>query len=62
MTGIDGAATTTFPFHDGSPPIDRPLPDVLATLEAEYFVEWQVADISPLVRFGTSLENQIPSR
>jgi hypothetical protein len=51
LTGIDGAATTTLALHDGHPPMDRPLPDVLATLEAEYFVEWQVADISPLVRY-----------
>ncbi len=60
MTGIDGAAT--FPFHDEPPPIDRPLPDVLATLEAEYFVEWQVADIAPLLNCGASAENQIPFR
>ena len=56
MTGIDGAAMTMFPFHDGSPPIDRPLPDVLATLEAEYFVEWQVADIAPFVRYASAGE------
>ena len=53
MTGIDGAATTFFPFRDPEP-MDRPLPDVLATLEAEYFVEWQVADIAPLAHCSPS--------
>ena len=61
MTGIDGA-TTSLPFQDQPASMDRPLPDVLATLEAEYFVEWQVADIAPLVNCGTSAENQIPFR
>lgn len=60
MTGIDGAAI--LPLPDRPPSMDCPLPDVLATLEAEYFVEWQVADISPLARYGTSPENHIPSR
>lgn len=56
MTGIDGAATTTFSLHDQSASMDRPLPDVLATLEAEYFVEWQVADIAPFASFASSGE------
>ncbi len=47
MTGIDGA-TTVFPFHDRAEPMDRPLPEALATLKAEYFVEWQVADFAQL--------------
>lgn len=54
MTGIDGAATTMFPFQDHSASMDRPLPDVLATLEAEYFVEWQVADIAPFASYAAS--------
>ena len=61
MTGIHGA-TTSPTFHDQPASLDRPLPDVLATLEAEYFVEWQVADISPLLSCGTSAETQIPFR
>lgn len=40
---------------------EQPL-DVLPTLDAEYFVEWQVADIAPLLNCGTSAENQIPCR
>ena len=56
MTGIDSAATTMFPFQDGPEAMDRPLPGVLATLEAEYFVEWQVADIDPLLGYSTSGE------
>ncbi len=35
-------------------PMDRPLPDVLATLKAEYFVEWQVADTFPLAHCSPS--------
>ena len=52
MTGIDGAATSFFPSRDPEP-MDRPLPDVLATLEAEYFVEWQVADIAPFMSYAS---------
>ncbi len=48
MTGIDGAAITTLPFQDRTPSMDRPVPDVLATLEAEYFVEWQWLASHPL--------------
>ena len=62
MTGIDGATTTSFPFQDQPASMDRPLTDLLASLEAEYFVEWQVADIAPLLTCGTSPENQIPLR
>ena len=61
MTGIDGA-TTSLPFRDHAASMDQSLPDVLATLEAEYFVEWQVADIAPLVNCGASAENQTPFR
>ena len=56
MTGIDSAATTILPFQDRPESMDRPLPDVLATLEAEYFVEWQVADIDPGMGYATSGE------
>lgn len=62
MTGIDGAATASLHFPDHAASVDHPLPDVLATLEAEYFVEWQVADIAPLVNCGTSAENHTPFR
>jgi len=62
LTGIDGAATTGLPFQDQPASMDRPLPDVLASLEAEYFVEWQVADIAPLLTYATPAENQIPFR
>ena len=62
MTRIDGVATTSLPFQDQPVSMDRPLPDALASLEAEYFVEWQVADIAPLLAYGTSVENQIPFR
>ena len=62
MTGIDGSATASFHFQDHAASMDRPLTDLLASLEAEYFVEWQVADIAPLLNCGTSVENQIPFR
>ena len=39
MTATDGA--TTFRPQ----PAEGPLPDMLASLEAEFFVEWQVADL-----------------
>jgi hypothetical protein len=42
--------------------MDQQLPDVLATLEAEYFVDWQVADIAPLLHCGASAEHHIPFR
>ncbi len=61
MTGIDGAATS-LPFQDQPASMDRPLPDLLASLEAEYFVEWQVADVSPLLTRETSPENQVRFR
>ena len=61
MTGIDGA-TASFHLQEHAEPLDQQLRDVLATLEAEYFVEWQVADIAPLLNCGTSTENQIPFR
>jgi hypothetical protein len=54
LTGIDGAAI--LPLHDRPPSMDRALPDALATLEAEYFVEWQVADIAPFVRYASAGE------
>ena len=44
MTGIDGAIRErSIPSQPG----DRPLPDVLVALANEYFVEWQVADMTP---------------
>lgn len=49
MTGIDGAITLT---PQSRQPLDGPLPDVLMTFDAEYFVEWQVADISPVSGFA----------
>lgn len=54
MTGIDGA--TILPLQDRPPSMERPLPDPLATLEAEYFVEWQVTDIAPFVRYASAGE------
>ena len=54
MTGIDGA--TILPLPDRPPSIESPLPDPLAALEAEYFVEWQVADIAPFVRYASAGE------
>ena len=63
MTGIDdGAATAGFQFQDHAASMDQQLPDVLATLEAEYFVDWQVADIAPLLHCGASAEHHIPFR
>ena len=46
MTGTDGVIT--FPLYGRSQPLDGSLPDVLVTFDSEYFVEWQVADVSPL--------------
>jgi hypothetical protein len=44
LTGIDGAIRPrTLPSH----PLDGPLPDVLVALANEFFVEWQVADVTP---------------
>jgi hypothetical protein len=44
LTGIDGALRIrTTP----SQPSDGPLPDVMVALANEYFVEWQVADMTP---------------
>jgi hypothetical protein len=40
LTGIDGAITLR---PEARPhPVDRAVPDLLASLEAEFFVEWQV--------------------
>ena len=39
MTGTDGAIR--FRPH----PAEGPLPEMLASLEAEFVVEWQVADL-----------------
>lgn len=44
MTGIDGAIRELTP---PSQPLDRPMPDALVALANEYFVEWQVADMTP---------------
>ena len=41
MTATDGATT----FH--SRPAESPLPEMLASLDAEFFVEWQVAELAP---------------
>ncbi|MGI8984624.1 MAG: hypothetical protein ACR2HM_08865 [Acidimicrobiales bacterium] len=43
MTGIDGALT----FRPR--PAEGPLPAVLASLEAEFVVEWQVAEVAAAV-------------
>lgn len=45
MTGIDGA--TTLRPQDRPHPPDGPLPDLFASLEAEFFVEWQVPPGGP---------------
>lgn len=46
MTGTDGAIT--LPLYGRTQPLDGSLPDVPLTFDAEYFVEWQVADVGPL--------------
>jgi hypothetical protein len=43
LTGIDGAIT-----HFRPRPAEGPLPEMLASLEAEFFVEWQVAEHGPV--------------
>jgi hypothetical protein len=45
LTGTDDAAIRPLPV--GSQPLDGPLPDVFASFDDEFFVEWQVADIAP---------------
>ncbi len=45
MTGTDGVVT--LPLYGRPQPADGPFSDVLA-FDAEYFVEWQVADVAPL--------------
>ena len=62
MTRIDGIDGASVHFQELAAAMDQRLPDVLATLEAEYFVDWQVADIAPLLHCGASAENHIPSR
>ena len=50
MTRTDGAITLPLP---GRPePLDGPLSDVFLTFDAEYFVEWQVADSGPVSGFA----------
>ena len=46
----------TYPMQSRSQPLDGPLTDVLAMFDAEYFVEWQVADIAPRARFASGPE------
>ena len=52
MIGIDGA-TAARP-HVAPDSLSIPLPEALADLEAEFFVEWQVADHDLMAR-----DNQI---
>jgi hypothetical protein len=54
LTGTDGAIT--LPLQGRPQPLDGPLPDVLGTFGAEYFVEWQVADIAPVPDFAGTRE------
>ena len=62
MTRIDGIDGARVHFEVDAASMDEQPLDVLPTLDAEYFVEWQVADIAPLLNCGTSAENQIPCR
>ena len=43
MTGTDGA------IRFRPRPAEGPLPEMLASLEAEFVVDWQVADLDPAV-------------
>ena len=54
MTRIDGATTARLDAR--SEPLDRPLPDVFATFDAEFFVEWQVAEHPSLARARAASE------
>ena len=58
MTGIDGA-TAARPETKGlssRPDTDGFLSDVLASFNAEFFVEWQVADHEALTRLAGASE------
>lgn len=48
MTGIDGGGTAAR-LQDRTRTLDGPLPDVWTAFEAEFFVEWQVADGTAVV-------------
>ncbi|MGH9263382.1 MAG: hypothetical protein ACRD1D_01690 [Acidimicrobiales bacterium] len=54
MTRIDGA--TAARSQGFSQPSDQPLFDLLGPFNAEYFVEWQVADHDDLRVSGTRPE------
>ena len=45
MTGSLTSFFTRTPESPRPVPLDGPLPDVLADLDAEFVVEWQVVDI-----------------
>jgi hypothetical protein len=45
LTGIDGG--TAAELRDRIDPLAAPLPDMWTAFEAEFFVEWQVADRAP---------------
>ncbi len=55
MTVTDGTITVT--PQSWAQPLDEAVSDLLVTLDAEYFVEWQVADIAPLPIATPSREN-----
>lgn len=54
MTSIDGGPAAS--VHDPSPLPHTALPDVWAAFEAEFVVDWQVADGVPLARPSTAGE------
>jgi hypothetical protein len=45
LTGSRTSSTTRRPDPARPAPLDGPLPDVLADLDAQFVVEWQVVDI-----------------
>ncbi|HTJ75568.1 MAG TPA: hypothetical protein VL337_09390 [Acidimicrobiales bacterium] len=45
LTGSLTSSTTRRPEPVRPAPLDGPLPDVLADLDAQFVVEWQVVDI-----------------
>ena len=45
LTGSLTSSSTLRPDSTRPAPLDGPLPDVLADLDAQFVVEWQVVDI-----------------
>jgi hypothetical protein len=55
LTGTSG--TITLPPQSWPRPLDDAAPALLAAFNAEFFVDWQVADIAPLPSATSSREN-----